>query len=668
MAGETVCSMESPNSFFEMIENGTILEVDKRALKILENIGHGSYGKVDKVLYNGELIAAKTLTPTSTKDKKQIESDFIKEVKYLAKVDHKNIVRLIGITKNREYLLTEYMEHGSLYSFLHDQDELGYTFGHSLNWLQQTADAMNHLHRMKPKPIIHRDLKSLNLLLADYGRGVKICDFGTARYLDFVMSSMKGSPAWMAPEVFAGNKYDEKCDVYSFGIILWELLTRQIPFAEYSERGAIPLLYQKATSGIHPPDIEGIPESLREIMESCWSLDTTKRPSFDTIFDFFRYFNQFVKDGDKAIFKETSPTSAFNEAFNDVYNDNISSDELADLAKQLYRIQTQKSTPTNELFPPQVFTMNNYNNNNENLSPMFGNSDAVELNSETPLEPIDSLTLTHYVNLDTAAISPQQFDKQNKQLKPFALERSRSPVSLDETKHNVPYLRRQSQAFDTQKQNVKSYNKQASLPYTLNQQDVEIYLPPHYANNTTQPFSNSNHSVTEQPFGFNKMDCTNNYSYLYDENRLTQAIKEKSRERMSSLLDDDNVNTITNVDQLNVPTYNVAFTPQTFTFTPENVTPQTFTPKAFTPQTFTPQSSLAKEKKNRWKEGDIPSDNDMRYINGIALSCIPQFSIIGDASFTHDRAIPNMEVYENLQQRYATENDDVIGSRFRDIN
>lgn len=125
-----------------------------------------------------------------------------------------------------------------------------------MSWARQCAEGVAYLHAMGPKPLIHRDLKPPNLLLVDHGRQLKICDFGTVTDKATLMTNNMGSAAWMAPgkfhrksrkiefkskllfniyflgvtEVFEGSTYTEKCDVFSWGIILWEVISREQPF------------------------------------------------------------------------------------------------------------------------------------------------------------------------------------------------------------------------------------------------------------------------------------------------------------------------------------------------------------------------------------------------------------------------------------------------------
>ena len=151
-----------------------------------------------------------------------------------------------------------------------------------MSWALQCAKGVAYLHSLKPKPLIHRyqtttfpcnsfhrDLKSPNLLLVNNGITLKICDFGTACDKSTIMTNNKGSAAWMAPEVFEGITYSEKCDVFSWGIILWEVLARRLPFEEIGGNDL------RVLWAIHqdqrPPLIADCPPPLEDLMITCWS-------------------------------------------------------------------------------------------------------------------------------------------------------------------------------------------------------------------------------------------------------------------------------------------------------------------------------------------------------------------------------------------------------------
>jgi mitogen-activated protein kinase kinase kinase 7 len=195
-------------------------------------LGKGSFGTVFRAVWHraeGEKeVAIKYF------ENEMEKAEFHVERKQLARVRHPNIIGLYGACTDPCILLVmEYAECGSLYKVLHQmKPPPAYNAGHAISWALQAAKGVAYLHSLKPKPLIHRDLKSPNLLLVNHGLTLKICDFGTACDKSTVMTNMKGSAAWMAPEVFEGNTYSEKCDVFSWGIILWEMLTRRLPFEE----------------------------------------------------------------------------------------------------------------------------------------------------------------------------------------------------------------------------------------------------------------------------------------------------------------------------------------------------------------------------------------------------------------------------------------------------
>ncbi|WAR07726.1 M3K7-like protein [Mya arenaria] len=194
----------------------------------VEEIETSAFGVVSRAKWRSKDVAVKIIETESEK------KAFLTELKQLSRVNHPNIVKLYGACSRAPVcLVMEYAEGGSLYNVLHGVGpQPTYTAAHAMSWALQCANGVEYLHSMKPKALIHRDLKPPNLLLIMGGTVLKICDFGTACDIQTHMTNNKGSAAWMAPEVFEGSNYSEKCDVFSWGIILWEVLTRRKPFDE----------------------------------------------------------------------------------------------------------------------------------------------------------------------------------------------------------------------------------------------------------------------------------------------------------------------------------------------------------------------------------------------------------------------------------------------------
>ncbi len=165
---------------------------------VFQILGKGSFGLVVRARWRGREVAIKVFQTESER------SAFTVELRQLSRVDHPNIIRLYGFSSQPQhvYIVMEYAECGSLYKVLHHtKPPAAYHSGHAVSWCLQCARGVEYLHSLH---IIHRDLKSPNLLLVDKGLTLKICDFGTACDKQTIMTNNKGSAAWMAPEVFEG--------------------------------------------------------------------------------------------------------------------------------------------------------------------------------------------------------------------------------------------------------------------------------------------------------------------------------------------------------------------------------------------------------------------------------------------------------------------------------
>lgn len=147
-----------------------------------------------------------------------------------------------------------------------------------LKFALEVCRGMDYLHKRR---IVHRDLKAANLLLDETGV-VKIADFGVARVLDHtgVMTAETGTYRWMAPEVIEHQPYGVEADVFSFGIVLWELLTGRVPYADMTPLQAAVGVVQK---GLRPPLPLNCPPALAETMRACWVRDPAARPTFEQL-------------------------------------------------------------------------------------------------------------------------------------------------------------------------------------------------------------------------------------------------------------------------------------------------------------------------------------------------------------------------------------------------
>jgi len=142
---------------------------------------------------------------------------------------HPNICMFLGAcTQPPNFaLVLEYCSRGSLMGLIQNK-EINLNWDDKKRLALETCRALNYLHSFNP-PILHRDLKSLNLLIDEFFR-IKLADFGWTKILDNYMTGKIGTYQWMAPEVISMFQYTEKADVFSFGIILWEISAREPPF------------------------------------------------------------------------------------------------------------------------------------------------------------------------------------------------------------------------------------------------------------------------------------------------------------------------------------------------------------------------------------------------------------------------------------------------------
>ncbi|CAA6673535.1 unnamed protein product [Spirodela intermedia] len=242
-------------------------EVDVKLLKFGRKLASGSYGDLYRGTYCNQDVTIKVLNPEHLTA--EMQREFAQEVYIMRKVRHKNVVQFIGACTRFPNMLivTEFMSGGSLHDFLHKENGM-FKLPVLLRVALDISKGMNYLHQSN---IIHRDLKSANLLM-DENEVVKVADFGVARVKaePGVMTSETGTYRWMAPEVIEHRPYDQKADVFSFGIVLWELLTGKLPYENLTPLQAAVGVVQK---GLRPSIPESTHPRLAALLERCWHQD-----------------------------------------------------------------------------------------------------------------------------------------------------------------------------------------------------------------------------------------------------------------------------------------------------------------------------------------------------------------------------------------------------------
>eukprot|EP00033_Pygsuia_biforma_P003527 GCRY01003861.1.p1 GENE.GCRY01003861.1~~GCRY01003861.1.p1 ORF type:complete len:766 (+),score=168.79 GCRY01003861.1:243-2540(+) len=260
-------------------------EVDFEEVELDKLIGKGGYGEVYRGNFRGTDVAVKKLL-VQKMEKKHLR-EFRHEINLMSKLRHPNVVLFMGASTRPPNLcvITEFMPRSSLFQVLRDRT-IKYDWQLMVKMATDAARGMNYLHCSKP-PILHRDLKSLNLLVDD-AMNVKVCDFGLTKVKQRTyMLTRVGTPQWMAPEVLRNEQYNEKADVFSYGCVLWELYTRQDP---YKGLNAMEVGRRVCNEGLRLPIPPQCPAILKSLITRCFQEDPNLRPSFREILEELKKF------------------------------------------------------------------------------------------------------------------------------------------------------------------------------------------------------------------------------------------------------------------------------------------------------------------------------------------------------------------------------------------
>lgn len=271
-------------------------EINPQEIEFVELIGEGTSCAVYKGTYRGQEVALKVLKDIN---KKQL-TNFVKEFDIVSVFRSPHVVFFFGACiEPVPVMVLGLCSKGSLYDVLKRPEGNGTP---SITWTAvvkvclSTLRGLDSLHKWKPQ-ILHRDLKSRNILIED-DWAAKLCDFGESRYntgtnID-TLCKIRGTYAYISPEVYFGQSFTPKSDVYAFGVILWELCNRcvrgtyQAPFAEYKTLiYDFQIIVQASRKGMRPTIAPGVPNALANIIRLCWDHEPANRPSAAQLLKFF---------------------------------------------------------------------------------------------------------------------------------------------------------------------------------------------------------------------------------------------------------------------------------------------------------------------------------------------------------------------------------------------
>ncbi|BCS82572.1 putative serine/threonine-protein kinase receptor [Cotonvirus japonicus] len=329
-------------------------EIDYSELDVTEQIGAGGNGTVHKAIWKGTEVAVKIMINQNST--KEIDNSFKDEVRIMKNLRHPNVVLFMAASTRppRMCIVMEFMALGSLFEILGNEliPEIPFALKNKIAY--QASKGMHFLHS---SGIVHRDLKSLNLLL-DSKWNVKVSDFGLTKFKSNINKNksdkqMNCSIHWTAPEILNDSSNIDYIlsDVYSFGIILWELLTREQPYHGMSVAAiAVSVIRDNA----RPPISEGHYVSTNpdyiDLIKNCWHYDPAMRPTFLEIMTKLTTMTD-----DSSMFNTTTSSSGYSsnnsvrkmkQNFNTGNSENISSSASFTSNKEINVIKTNISHPT----------------------------------------------------------------------------------------------------------------------------------------------------------------------------------------------------------------------------------------------------------------------------------------------------------------------------------
>ncbi|WCJ27047.1 Protein kinase superfamily protein [Euphorbia peplus] len=255
--------------------------VDMSKLFLGLRFAHGAHSRLYHGVYKDEPVAVKIIRAPDEDETgnlaNRLRNQYDREVSLLSRLHHQNVITFVAACKRPPVycVITEYLSQGSLRAHLHKLEEKSLPLEKLIAFALEIARGMEYIHS---QGVIHRDLKPENILIDEAFR-LKIADFGIAceeAYCD-LLADDPGTYRWMAPEMIKKKSYGRRVDVYSFGLILWEMVAGTIP---YEDMNPIQAAFAVVNKNLRPVIPRDCPPAMRALIEQCWSLQSDKRPEF----------------------------------------------------------------------------------------------------------------------------------------------------------------------------------------------------------------------------------------------------------------------------------------------------------------------------------------------------------------------------------------------------
>ena len=255
--------------------------------QMIKLLGEGSYGKAYLVKSNLDQTKCviKTIKIEEMNEKERKET--LCESTILQKLDHPNIIKFKEVFMAKKpfftlNIVTEYADGGDLHQKIKGRKGKLFPENQILDWFTQIALAINHIHN---KFIIHRDLKPQNIFMTKTGL-IKLGDFGIAKCLENSLQKAKtciGTPYYLSPEILLDKPYSFKSDIWSLGVLLYEMITLKVPF----EANSLPLLSLKIVKGVYNQIPKSFSKEIKDLVKDLLQVNPNKRPSIKDLLSKF---------------------------------------------------------------------------------------------------------------------------------------------------------------------------------------------------------------------------------------------------------------------------------------------------------------------------------------------------------------------------------------------